>query len=104
MSDSSSRQSTTGYNCFTLRLGFSSLSFLFCLHCHSSSTGMKCHRSKSGQKHLRKTMGVFWWHCQSIKSLNRSTPLVRTNSSNGGQPSVYMWLSIVSAVMSSALG
>lgn len=39
-----------------------------------------------------------------MKSLSRSTPLVRTNSSNGGHPSVYMWLSIVSAVISSALG
>jgi hypothetical protein len=39
-----------------------------------------------------------------MKSLSLSTPLVRTNKSNGGLPEVYMWLVIVSAVIVSAFG
>jgi hypothetical protein len=29
---------------------------------------------------------VFWWHCQSIQSLKRYTPDVRTRRSSGGNP------------------
>ena len=39
-----------------------------------------------------------------MKSLNRSTPLVRMKMSSGGQPAVYMWLVRVSVVMVSGLG
>ena len=39
-----------------------------------------------------------------MKSLSRSTPLVRTNISNGGSSDVYMCLSMVSAVIVSGLG
>lgn len=39
------------------------------------------------------------WHCHSMKSLNRLTPLVRMNMSSGGHPAVYVWLLIVSAVI-----
>lgn len=39
-----------------------------------------------------------------MKSLSRSTLLVRTKMSKGGSLDVYMWLSSVSAVMVSGLG
>lgn len=87
------------YRCLRCLLGFSSLSLCFCLHCHSTRTGRKYHKSKSGQRHLRKKIWVSWWHCQSIKSLSLSTPLVRMKRSNGGHSAVYMWLLRVSAVM-----
>ena len=75
--------------------GFCSLDFCFCLHCHSISTGMNCHRSNSGQRQSKKAMCVSWWHCQSIKSLSLVTPLVRMRRSSGGQPAVYKWSSSV---------
>jgi hypothetical protein len=37
-----------------------------------------------------------------MKSLSLTTPLVRINKSSGGQPAVYMFASIVSAVIVSA--
>lgn len=39
-----------------------------------------------------------------MKSLRRSTPLVRTKSSSGGSDAVYMWSLRVSVVMDSGLG
>lgn len=39
-----------------------------------------------------------------MKSLSRSTPLVRINMSRGGSPAVYMRLSKVSGVMVSGSG
>lgn len=62
---------------------------------------MKCHRSISGQKHFKKKMWVFSWHCHSMKSLRRMTLLVRMNISSGGQSAVYIWLLIVLTVIDS---
>lgn len=49
-------------------------------------------------------MCVSSWHCHSMKSLSRVTPLVRTKMSRGGSSRVYVWLSIVSAVIVSGFG
>lgn len=49
-------------------------------------------------------MCVSSWHCHSMKSLSRVTPLVRMNMSSGGSSRVYVWLSIVSAVIVSGFG
>ena len=61
------------------------------LLCHPSRTGRKCHRSNSGQRTSRKTISVSSSHCQSIKSLRRSTPDVRTSKSRGGLSFVCRW-------------
>lgn len=79
-------------------------SFCFCLHCHSSKIQMKSFRSKSGHRVSMKKICVSWWHCQSMKSLSRSTPLVRTKISRGGSFAVYICLSRVSAVIVSGFG
>ena len=68
-------------------------------HCHSTSTGRKLHRSNSGHIHLRKTMSVRSWHCQSMKSLSRSTPEVRMRRSRGGSEAVNIWSVRVFAVI-----
>lgn len=81
-----------------------SRSVFFCRHCHSSKTHTKCLRSKSGQRQSRKNICVFWWHCHSMKSLSRSTALVRTKMSKGGSAAVYICRSRVSVVMVSGLG
>lgn len=39
-----------------------------------------------------------------MKSLSRSTPLVRTNMSRGGSPALYMWFVNISEVMVSGSG
>lgn len=79
-------------------------SICFCLHCHSTNTGRNCHRSNSGHKQSKKTSSVFSWHCQSMKSLNLLTPLVRTNRSRGGSPAVNRRSSIVSEDIVSGSG
>lgn len=78
--------------------------FVFWRHCHSHSTGRKLHRSKSGHRTSRKTISVSWWHCQSMKSLRRSTPEVRIRRSRGGVPAVNMWLERVWVVIFSGSG
>lgn len=84
--------------------GRSLSSIYFLLHCHSTKTGRKCQRSNSGHRTSRKTRSVSLWHCQSMKSLSRLTPLVLINKSKGGLSWVYRFWVIVYDVMVSGSG